>query len=470
METNAIIDFEHEVQDRLWVEEVNEIYKTGRLCLWVSTFHPKELYCKVEGTFYNGSFNAGLKMVFSDKTAWMVRFPRGGKVHSELADEKVAMEVTTLNLIHDRTNIPVPTVHAWGTAKSNPLDLGPFIIMDFIDGVSLSSILRDPNAEYPRLMTENVAVSDIEFIYRQMANLMLELFKLDFDCIGSLPWPGEHQGTTPTRRRPLTYKAHTILQDGGVNTFGDRNEGFATTTEYFRYVVEQDLQQLIQQPNSIVGPNDARNKYLSFKALAALLPGLIRKEYDHCKFKLICDDLGLANLIVQGQEDLTVVGVVDLEWSYIGPAQLFASAPWWLLLDRPVNSSWDYEDSDPPKTGARYFDLLKMFIRVLEEEEAKTSAHAKQELSDLIKWSQSSGAMWLHMLLSSGFNSNCNFPFMQLRQHIGSDRWETLLETFNNPEALEKFTERKLRELNDYEKVLDKLEKERGEQSSGVTK
>jgi hypothetical protein len=46
---------------------------------------------------------------------------------------------------------------------------------------------------------------------------------------------------------------------------------------------------------------------------------LINDNYDRRKFKLICDDLGLANLIVRSREDLTVIGVVDLEWSYIGP-------------------------------------------------------------------------------------------------------------------------------------------------------
>jgi len=43
-------------------------------------------------------------------------------------------------------------------------------------------------------------------------------------------------------------------------------------------------------------------------------------------FKLLCDDFGLANMIVRSKDDLTIVGVVDLEWSYTGPAQLFGSA------------------------------------------------------------------------------------------------------------------------------------------------
>lgn len=59
---------------------------------------------------------------------------------------------------------------------------------------------------------------------------------------------------------------------------------------------------------------------MAFKVLKSLVRDLVYAKYDRCKFKLICDDLGLANLIVRGEEDLTVVRVVDFEWSYVGPA------------------------------------------------------------------------------------------------------------------------------------------------------
>lgn len=220
MDTNALIDVAHEVQGQLWVDKVNESHKLGRLCQWVSTFHPEKLPCQLDGTFHHGAFNAGMKMVFSDGSAWMARFPRVGRVCDDYVDEKVAMEVTALNLISDKTTIPVPRVQAWGLAASNPLGLGPFIMMDFINGVSLSDLLQGRNADRPsRVMREDISESDIEVIYRQMANFLLQLFKLDFDRIGSLPSP--HPETqSPTPPRPLTFKAHSILQYGGVNTFG----------------------------------------------------------------------------------------------------------------------------------------------------------------------------------------------------------------------------------------------------------
>jgi aminoglycoside phosphotransferase (APT) family kinase protein len=200
MDTNALIDLVHEVQGQLWVDKVNETHRTGRLCQWVSTFHPDKLPCQLDGTFHHGAFNAGMKMVFSNSTSWMVRFPRVGMVCDDYADEKVAMEVTVLSRIRNETTIPVPRVHAWGPAASNSLSLGPFIMMDFIDGVSASDVLRDPKADNPtRLMKEDISDSDIEVIYRQMANFLLQLFKLDFDRIGSLPPPGMAKLKPPHR-------------------------------------------------------------------------------------------------------------------------------------------------------------------------------------------------------------------------------------------------------------------------------
>lgn len=222
----------------------------------------------------------------------------------------------------------------------------------------------------------------------------------------------------------------------------------------------------MHQPNSTTGLYDAKNKYLAFKILKSLIPSLVNAQYDRCKFKLICDDLGLANLIVRSKEDLTVVGVVDLEWSYVGPAQLFGSAPWWLLQDRPVNSAWDCFGDEPPKIAARYFRYLDTFVSILEEEEEKMLGHTMRELSTLIKWSRASGTMWLHMLLSSGFNDHRSFPFTQLRMHLHAE-WAKCEKKFDNPEELESFAARKMDQLDMYDKAVEKRDEDKALVDSG---
>ncbi|KAL4764946.1 uncharacterized protein BDW70DRAFT_147641 [Aspergillus foveolatus] len=225
-------------------------------------FPSQQLPCQLESTFRRGAFIVGVKMIFSDRTAWIVHFP-----------------------------------HAWGPATTNLLGLGPFIMMDFIDGVSPSEITWEPNIDRPS---------------RSM------------------------------------------------------RETSATTWE-----------QLVHQSNSTVGPS-------------GLIPDSVHAKYDRCKFKSICDDLGLANLIVRARANLTVTG--------------------------------------PPKIAFRYFKCIGIYIRVLEEEEAKMP-HQEKELSSPIKWSQESGAMWFHMLL--------------LRQHFGATEWARLEKVFDNGTELGTFAARK---------------------------
>ena len=189
------------------------------------------------------------------------------------------------------------------------------------------------------------------------------------------------------------------------------------------------------------------------------MPKMINEDYDQGPFKLICDDLGPANVMVRSQHDLTIVGVVDLEWVYAGPAQLFASAPWWLLLDKPINEEWDFVVGDPPEpVTSRYFKHLEMFKCVLDEEEAKLPEHHEKEVSKLVKWSEDSGAMWLHMLLSSGFFDWFSFPCMQLRQRVGGVEWRDQMDDIKNTEEVQGFVAKKMRDLEVYDEKVDKVE------------
>jgi len=215
----------------------------------------------------------------------------------------------------------------------------------------------------------------------------------------------------------------------------------------------------MHQPNSIYGLYNAKAKYRSLKVLKSLIPNFVHREYDCTKFKIICDDLGLANLIVRSRQDLTVIGVVDLEWSYIGPAQLFGSAPWWLLMSRPTNQQWDCDEDDSTKIHVRYFKYLDIFKRILEEEEGRTGCKDK-ELSKLVHWSEQSGAMWIHMLLTSGFNHPRSFPFSKLVLHVGAAEWERREKEVSEDEV-DAFSAQKMLQLRQYEDELKKIMSDR---------
>jgi hypothetical protein len=70
--------------------------------------------------------------------------------------------------------------------------------------------------------------------------------------------------------------------------------------------------------------------------------------------------------------------VVDLEWSYAGPAQLFGSAPWWLLQDQLNNYDTFLDKEEAPRVLARYLRNLDVFKTVLEEEEEEARMPANK--------------------------------------------------------------------------------------------
>lgn len=151
------------------------------------------------------------------------------------------------------------------------------------------------------------------------------------------------------------------------------------------------------------------------------------------------------------------MGVVDLEWSYVGPAQLFGSAPWWLLQDRLNNYDTFLDKEETPRIVERYLRNLDMFKTVLEEEEARIPGQQGMELSRLLRHSEESGSMWLYMLQSWGFNHPDGLPFAQLRAHLGQKRWKQLEEGHRGKEAKE-FTKWELAELDKYDEMVERME------------
>ncbi|KAJ2901650.1 hypothetical protein MKZ38_001609 [Zalerion maritima] len=105
--------------------------------------------------------------------------------------------------------------------------------------------------------------------------------------------------------------------------------------------------------------------------------------------------------------------------------------------DRPNNWDTDLDEEELPEILARYQRYLEIFKRVLEEEEEKMR-------------SEDSGAMWLHMMLSWGFNHR------QLRHHIGDEKWDQLEEPFFETEEMVKFAEQKMAQKEQYEQDLER--------------
>ncbi len=172
-----------------------------------------------------GSFNYCIAVEFEDgqedRTRWMIRLPIPGRVMDP--ETKIKHEVATMKYLYEMTDIPVPRIIAHGTSKENYFfGVGPFIIMEYIEGKPLSEVLMGKPLDElfrPRtvgehlqevadraeaakgdddgpLLSPDVSDETLITIYRQMANVYLELAEFNFDEIGSLSMVESDKGTT----------------------------------------------------------------------------------------------------------------------------------------------------------------------------------------------------------------------------------------------------------------------------------
>ncbi|KAK3366662.1 hypothetical protein B0T24DRAFT_366436 [Lasiosphaeria ovina] len=280
-------------------------------------------YCAAYSTLY-GSYNFGIPIAFSNGERWFVRFPLCGKTSAEHLDEKVASEVTALQLLRARTDIPVPEVKAWGLAHENKLGVGPFIMEGFIYGERLEQILSNPDDKDSCLLNDKLINGKVETIYKQLARFKLQLFNLDFEHNGSLV------GVSSRLQPPLTMAANMMACLSGANFFAQLRQELSTTEEYFDHAWNQHWQQFATQRNSVYEVEDGKANYVLYKVLKTLIKRHVWPEFSQGPFKLLCDDIGPANMLVNNEQELKIVGVVDVEWSYVAPAQL-ATVPRWIL-------------------------------------------------------------------------------------------------------------------------------------------
>ncbi|KAK4039634.1 hypothetical protein C8A01DRAFT_46964 [Parachaetomium inaequale] len=355
---------------------------------WATSFHPQRLSCSIVLPTLYGSYNFGIPVAFSNGEEWFVRFPLRGKTSAEHLDEKVASEVAALKLLRAHTDIPVPEVKAWGLARENKLGVGPFIIEEFIHGERLEPILSNPDDKDSCLLDGKLDDGKVNTIYKQLARFQLQLFNLNFEHIGSLV------GGSSRLQPPLTMAANMMACLSGANVLAPLRQELSTTEDYFEHVWNQYWQQFATQRRSCAKDPvaDGKANYIFHQVLKTLIKRHVWPEYSKGPFKLHCDDIGPANMLVNNVQELKIVEVVDVEWSYIAPVQL-ATVPWWILQERP--DSWPF-DITRRDMFPKYSDK---FRRILEEEEALMPAVQGPRLSELVKRSEEDGSMWLHMLV-----------------------------------------------------------------------
>lgn len=333
----------------------------------------------------NGAFNFCYRVTYEDRFRALVRFTALGRV--TFRNEKVEDEVAVMRFLAENTSIPVPEVLGSGKCW-----LGPYIVMTIVEGRPLSEYLCNPLEKERLALNPNISSSSLKMAYHGMANIMLELSKHSFSCIGGLR-QDECNKAWVVNKRPLTFNMNRLAQFSNYPPHGFATQTFADATDYFAELAAQQLRHLeFQRNDAVTDSADCQKKYIA-RCLFQKIIHKISEEHGSGPFRLFCDDFNPSNILIDVSR-LSVTGVIDWEFTYAAPAAFSHAAPWWLLLERP--EEWE---SDLTAFLLRYRPRFHVFLAALRDCEAEKMRDGtlldSQRLSEAMATSLDDGLFWV---------------------------------------------------------------------------
>ncbi|MCJ1250950.1 hypothetical protein MMC30_008179 [Trapelia coarctata] len=403
---------------------------------------PTELCAPVRG-----AFNVCLRMKFEDGGSAMIRFPCPGIIM--FPEEKVRDEVAVMRFIERNTTVPVPHVFHYGTTDESPYNLGPFIIMEYIEhAFDLVDALNKPGLSLDDrpILDPQISRERLEFVYSQMADILLELSKHSFPKIGSLT--EADNGAWSVTDHPVTLNTNELVQLGNFPRSKLPSTSFGTSSDYLKALADMHFMHLSTQRNDAIdSAADCRRKYVARHLFRNLASQSRLSSEDNSKiFKLFGDDLRPSNVLVDA--DFKIVAVIDWEYTYAAPVEFTFSPPWWLILETP--EYWPGGISD---WAATYEPRLMTFLRILEmrEEAAMQSGtlEPQQRLSRPMRKSWETGAFWVHYAARKSWAFDAVFWTWIDAKYLGEGDWfEDRIQLLGEEdrEGIEEFVRRKLEE------------------------
>ncbi|CAG8923077.1 unnamed protein product [Penicillium salamii] len=352
-----------------------------------------------------GSFNIALWMSYKTGHPGVIRFPLPGA--TMFPEEKVRCEVAIMRYLCDQTSIRVPFVYHWGPKESCPLELGSYIIMEYIEHeTSMYDVLNKP--ECPKnqrgILNPEIDEDTLQALYKEIAGVLLKLSQPSFPRIGSLSQVDDF--TWEVASRPLSSNANELLRVGSLpqSCLPNHETTFESTSIYLESIAELYISYLKHQRNNAIdSAEDCRRKFVArilFRNLAYERKLTQRwAALDQGPFKIWGDDFRPGNILVKNDK---IVGIVDFEFMYAAPIEFSYAPPWWLLIEKP--EYWPDGLDDWTKTFDR---RLRTFLRSMAdyEDSAIKEGRLKEDerLSGPMQESWESGDFWIAYAAQNAF-------------------------------------------------------------------
>lgn len=390
------------------------------------------------GGFRKGSFNVSFVIENADSRGKaLIRFPVPGRTYTPWRAEKVTNEVMVLKHIGEHTTIPVPRVLSWGLEDESPRQLGPFIIMEYVEGTCLDELLKQPTEDRIELSILNPDIDNatLDKVYDQIASYVVQLCRLEFTLIGAI-------SDGVVSKRPLTYEMNDLATATGYPANRFLREPVERVSDYFSKVSEMLYTNLESQRNAASSEHDARRRFTARRRIAELVPKYCVN--DDSPFILFVDDFRPANMLAE-PETIKITAVLDFEFTNAMPAQFAWDVPWWLLLQAPP--VW-LERGERDRFLELFVPRMEQFIRAVERAEPELPAADGQRLSARMRESWDTGRFWFNSAMRSSLDVDTIYWSIF---HDGEMEIDKCL-----LEGIDEFVDRKMKQLEIYLKEKEK--------------
>ena len=396
--------------------------------------------------WFEGSFNFCLQVTFNDGGPdAIIRFPGPG--HTTFREEKITNEVQIIKFLQEQTTIPVPRLISWGLIEDSPQHFGPFTISDFVEGVHLSDILKDPTDQKRLYLNPKIDKPTLDIVFDQIADIILQLFQFNFPRIGAIS-KDSASNTWSVTGRPLTYSINELATTTFYPVDKFPTAPFKSASDYFKSLIYEHITHLWTQRNLSTNPKDAQKRYIARYLFAQLVD---KYCIDDCgPFKLFCDDLRPQNILVD-PKTLRITAVLDLEFTNAMPGQYSSDPPWWLLLAGP--DSYLFRGHTIEEFVAAYEPCLEQFLQAMQRaERARGTLHNEMPLSSLMRESWLTKRFWFNYAARKPFDVEVLFDNCL---NEGGASVESLDEKVRA--GLEPFVQMKTKQLTAYDEDCKKF-------------
>ncbi|MCJ1463850.1 hypothetical protein MMC07_002459 [Pseudocyphellaria aurata] len=298
--------------------------------------------CEVLSPPLHGSYHILFQLEFTDGLRWIIKIPVNGFPgrFDEMSARAMKSEALTMQLLKRETTIPVPEVYSFEASTDNELNC-PFILMDFIQGISLAdSWFKTPSSL--------ISLEDFRAnVLKDIAKAMVQLDRFAYEQSGSLVFDdtGNVTGIGPAKVFDGPAYLRYLLA-------GDDDELFHFFFEMGPLDDPKSFYFTALDRHAKIDPNGNTAKFaIGLEVLLRHFISWVPSEEDAegSGFVLRHPDLDLQNILVSEEGHLR--GIIDWDGVATAPRGIgWEQYPMWLTRDwNPHMYMYSSSRSDDPE-------------------------------------------------------------------------------------------------------------------------